>query len=131
MTRVAPVVALALVTVLGGCGQPHAADVRSVAAAFYAAHAARDGAAACAVLAPETRRELEESAGTACAEAVLGELVPGVTAPTDVRVFGTQAEVVWDGETTFLARFRTGWRVMAAVCEPRPGEPYDCAITGG
>ena len=124
----------ALVLVLGattGCGPVHTDDVRRTAAAFYTAHAERDGAAACDALAPRTRSELESSAGAPCRRAVLAEDVPAVDVPTDLRVFGTQAQVTWRGETTFLARFQGGWKVMAAACTKQPDHPYDCKVSGG
>lgn len=124
--------ALALLTgVVTGCGQVHDAAVRRTAAAFYTAHAAGDGTAACDVLAPKTKSELASSAGAPCRRAVLAEDVPPVDEPTDLRVFGTQAQVTWRGETTFLARFQGGWRVMAAACTKQPDHPYDCRISGG
>ena len=124
--------ALALLTgVVTGCGQVHDDAVRRTATAFYAAHAAGEGTAACDALAPRTRSELEKSAGKPCPTAVLEEDVPAVSDPTDVRVFGTQAEVTWDGETTFLARFRGGWKVMAAACMKQESRPYDCRVSGG
>lgn len=124
--------AVALLTgVVTGCGQVHDDAVRRTATAFYAAHAAGDGAAACDALAPRTRNELEKSAGKPCPEAVLEEHVPAVSDPVDVRVFGTQAEVTWSGETTFLARFQGGWKVMAAACTKQDSRPYDCTVSGG
>ena len=96
-----------------------------------AATEARDAATACDTLAPRTRSELAQSAGATCRRALLEEDVPRVGEPLDVRVFGSQAEVVWDGETTFLARFRGGWKVMAAACTAREHRPYDCRISGG
>lgn len=126
----AAVAALAALA-LTGCGSTQAEAVRATARAFYAAHAAGDGARACDRLAPRTRSELAQAAGRPCATAVLEEDVPPVDEPLDVIVFGTQAEVSWDGETTFLSRFRGGWKVMAAACEPRPRQPYDCSISGG
>jgi hypothetical protein len=132
MRSVALLSAGALVALgLTGCAQPHDEDVDRVASAFYAAHSAGDGAAACVQLAPRTASELEQSAGEPCEKAVLEEKLPDVSEATDIRVFGTQAEVTWDGETTFLARFQDGWKVMGAECEPRPGRPYDCQISGG
>ena len=132
MRRTAGVL-LAAPVVLGvaGCGQPHEEDVGGVAQTFYAAHSARDGATACGQLAPGTREELEQSTGRTCAEAVVEEDVPRVAAPTDIRVFGTQAEVTVEGETTFLAPFQDGWKVMAAACTPQLDAPYDCTIAGG
>jgi hypothetical protein len=116
---------------LVGCGQPHRDDVVGVASTFYAAYTAQDGATACRHLAPKTSSELEKSAGKPCEEAVLEENLPEVGAPTEVHVFSTQAEVKWNGETTFLARFPGGWKVMAAACKPQPGQPYDCSVSGG
>jgi len=132
MTRVrlSFLVAVALLAV-SGCGQVYEQDVRAVARAFHDAYRSGDGAAACAELAPKTREELVQSAGTRCAQAVLEEDVPPVETPRRVRVFGTQAMVDFGEETTFLARFQSGWKVMAAGCTPVPGEPYDCAISGG
>lgn len=132
-TRVAgPGIAL-LVLLAGttGCAAVHDDAVRRTAVEFYAAHAAGDGSTACDRLAPRTKSELEGAAGTPCARAVLAEDVPAVDVPADVRVFGTQAEVVWRDETTFLARFRGGWKVTAAACTPREQHPYDCRLSGG
>jgi hypothetical protein len=72
-----------------------------------------------------------QSAGKPCEQAVLEEDVAPADAPRRVSVFGTQAMVDYGGETTFLARFQRGWKVMAAGCTPVPQEPYDCAISGG
>lgn len=132
-TRVAGLgVALALVAgATAGCGPVHEDAVRRTASDFYAAYAADDGTTACDALAPRTKSELEQSTGKPCAEALLAEDLPQVDEPLDIRVFGTQAEVVWRGETTFLARFRGGWKVMAAACSPRENHPYDCQVAGG
>jgi hypothetical protein len=116
---------------LTGCAGVQDDEVRRVATTFYEAHAADDPATACDTLAPRTRSALEQSAGRPCDEALAEEDVPALTDPTEVRVFGTQAEVTWRGETTFLARFQGGWKVSAAACTPRPDLPYDCAISGG
>lgn len=116
---------------LVACAPAPDEGARAVAARFYAAYAGNDGAAACAQLAPRTRSDLEQSAGKPCEKAVLEEDVPDVDEPTKVQVFGTQAEISWAGETTFLARFEGGWKVMAAACTPQPAKPYDCTISGG
>jgi hypothetical protein len=130
-TWIAAGAALVLLPALSGCGSmPHADVVMAAAGAFHRAVADRDGAAACAELAPQTRSELEQSAGKPCAVAVLEEEVPP-EAPSDPEVFGTQAMVRVGSGATFLSRFPDGWKVMAAACEPRPGAPYDCSITGG
>ena len=131
MRGAAHVLAALLVLGVAGCGQPHDDDVRGVAQTFYEAHSAGDGATACRQLAPDTRSELEQSSGKSCDAAVVEEDVPEVAALTDIRVFGTQAEVTWKGETTFLTRFQDGWKVMAAACTPRHAAPYECTLSGG
>lgn len=127
----AVVVGLVAAVVLSGCAPAQDDPVRAVATRFYTAYANDEPGVACDQLAPRTKSELEQSAGKPCAEALPAEDVPEVDAPIDVRVFGAAAEVRWPGETTFLARFQGGWKVMAAACTPRPHQPYDCAISGG
>jgi hypothetical protein len=116
---------------LTSCSSVQDDEVRSVAAKFYAAHADGDGDLACEELAPKTKSELEKSTGKPCAQALLDQTVPSVTQPTKVHVFSTQAEIRWGRETTFLARFPGGWKVMAADCTPQPNKPYECAVSGG
>jgi hypothetical protein len=113
--------------VLAGCSSSQDDAVRGAADGFYAALNAQDGASACGVLAPATTSELEQSSGRPCAEAVLEEDVPTVGNPRRIEVFGTMAEVRFDGETTFLTRFEDGWRVIAAGCTPARSR-YDCSI---
>ncbi|MCA2216506.1 hypothetical protein [Jidongwangia harbinensis] len=90
-----------------------------------------DGAGACAVLAPETRAELIDSAGRPCAEAILDENLPGPGPIEATAVYGQWAQVRLAGDTLFLAVFPEGWRVVAAGCTPRPDRPYDCVLQGG
>jgi len=113
------------------CGTGHEEEVEATAADFYAALADRDGAAACALLAPATRSELEQSSGKPCPRAVLEEKVPKAGDPDTVQVFGTEGQVTFDRETTFLGDFPQGWRVVAAGCTPREPRPYDCVLSGG
>ncbi|MGN6577027.1 MAG: hypothetical protein ACTHKG_15230 [Nocardioides sp.] len=125
-------VAVVLLLALGGCG----GDVRrqqaeSVSAAFHRSYEEQDATAACAVLAPPAKSAVEESVGKPCDAALLSEELPSVGKPDRVEVFGTEAQVRYDGETTFLARYRGGWKVVAAGCSYRPHEPYDCTISGG
>jgi len=119
------------VFVVAGCAQPHDDDVEAGAHRFYDAYTAKEGGTTCDQLAPETRTELEQSSGKPCNEAVIEEDVPTVSNLIDVQVYGTQAEVKWNGDTTFLARFPDGWKVMAAACTPQRSGPYDCTISGG
>ena len=120
-----------LAATLVSCSSTQEHEVRSTAARFYAAYTDGDGDVGCNQLAPKTKAELEKSAKKPCSKALLEEEIPKVSEPTVAHVFGTQAELRWNGETTFLARFEGGWKVVAAACTPRPERPYDCSISGG
>lgn len=101
------------------------------ARAFEDAVGAERGAAACELLAPETKSELEQSAGAACAEAILDEDLPEPDAFESAAAFGTMAIVRFAADTLFVSEFDGRWRVLAAGCEPVPHTAYDCAIQGG
>lgn len=90
-----------------------------------------DGVRACAALAPETRQEVEESAKTPCAEALLEEQLSLSGAVREVQVYGRQAQVVLAADTLFLSAFSSGWKITAAGCVPRPHRPYQCQVKGG
>lgn len=129
----ATVSVLLAVGALGGCATvaERRDDVRDTAAVFEKALTAGAYDRVCTVLAPATVDELEQSAGGPCAKAVSEEsLKPG----GDVRrtdVYGNQARAVLASDTLFLSHFTSGWKVVAAGCEPRPQEPYQCRIKGG
>ncbi|MER6590291.1 hypothetical protein ABT214_00175 [Micromonospora purpureochromogenes] len=124
--------ALAVVAV-AGCGS--VTDRGDAAAAVTVrmvdAVTAKDGVAACALLAPDTAAELEQTADKPCAEAILEAHLPGPGAVSDSRVYGQWAQVRLNGDTVFLAVFPGGWRVVAAGCTARGDEPYDCVLQGG
>ena len=117
---------------LTGCGSvdERGDAAASIAVRMLSAVDGGDGAAACAVLAPDTASELEESAGKPCAEAVLDEDLPAPGAVTGSAVYGQWAQVKLTGDTVFLGAFPGGWRVVAAGCTPREERPYDCAVQG-
>jgi hypothetical protein len=125
--------ALAVLTVsVTGCGS---VDGRADAAADAAtrlltAIAGHDGAAACALLAPDTASELAESQGSSCAEAILQQDLPAPGAVTAATVYGQWAQVRLSGDTMFLAVFSDGWRIIAAGCTPKNDRPYDCTLKG-
>jgi ketosteroid isomerase-like protein len=100
------------------------------ARALFAAVAAGDGEAACATLAPDTVAELEESSGTACAQAITEEDLPEPGTVETVDVYGQWARVVTSNDTVFLGAFGDGWRVVAAGCRSRGERPYDCRLQG-
>ncbi|THJ03069.1 hypothetical protein E7Z54_09885 [Nocardioides sp.] len=117
---------------MAACGGDRDGTAEDVATSFYAAIAGADGAAACHLLAPATRDELQQTTGKTCAEAILEEEVPEVTQPIDVQVYGTAGQVRFGTDTAFLAKFRDGWRVSAVGCTPSAGDrPYDCTVAGG
>ena len=69
------VVAVLSVLGLGGCASSEGDRARTAADDFVTAVHDGDGGAACAVLAPATVEELEQSSGSACADAVLEDAV--------------------------------------------------------
>jgi hypothetical protein len=126
------VVPLALVA-LTGCaaagGRGEAAG--AVATRLLTAVQNKDGATACAVLAPDTASEVAQSGGKSCPEAILDEDLPQPGAVTATAVYGQWAQVRIGDDTVFLAVFPGGWRVVAAGCQPRGERPYDCEVQGG
>lgn len=116
---------------LSGCGSGQDQAVRERAQFFEDAIVAKDWAGACDLLAPETRSELEAAAGKPCTGALPEEGLPAPGSLDRVDVFGTMAEVRYQGETLFLSRFADGWRLLAAGCTPQHPKPYDCAVHGG
>ncbi|MCM3659791.1 hypothetical protein M3148_02095 [Georgenia satyanarayanai] len=102
----------------------------TTAGQFYQELTRGDGDAACHMLAPKTREEVEESADAACATAILTLEIPRVEAAKDTDVFGDQAQVTLDADTAFLARFPDGWKIVAAGCTPDGDLPYQCEMQG-
>jgi hypothetical protein len=124
-------VLLCLVPCLASCAGTQDAGVSATAERFYASVDEGDGEGACALLAPRTRDELEQSAGKPCPQAVVEEDLEVPSAVEDVQAFGTAAQVRWTDETMFLTRFGDAWRVVAAGCAPVPGDRYDCTVEAG
>ncbi|MFE7183447.1 hypothetical protein [Streptomyces erythrochromogenes] len=126
----AGVIALLLLT---GCGASAARvkGARDAVRVFERALASRDYAAACDVLAPETRAQLEQDEKQACAPALEGQGLPVSIAVRRPEVYGRQAVVRAEGETLFLSQFTGGWRIVAAGCNSQGDEPYRCVVKGG
>ena len=113
-----------------GCGSAQNDAVEGAAACFEAAVTAQDSTAACGLLAPATRSEVESSARKTCVDAWADEGVPPGGEVTRVRTYGSMAIVELQADTLFLGRFDGDWRVVAAHCAKRVQEPYECQVKG-
>lgn len=122
--------AVATLVLTTGCGSQQPAATL-VATKFVRALGNSQPAAACKYLAPQTKSDLVSSAGKSCPAALKEEDLPTAGSVKVSKTFGTMAQVRFAADTLFLARFNSGWKVMAAGCSPRPGRPYDCQVQGG
>ena len=128
MTRCSTAIALALLCLAAtGCGRgADREDATTVAERFFAAVGSGDGAAACRLLAPDTRRALEDEEQKPCRDAIGGVQIDEARRPTAVELYLTSAQADDDnGEHAFLSRTIDGWRVSAAGCTAGEGPPED------
>ncbi|MEU9082734.1 hypothetical protein [Streptomyces sp. NPDC048357] len=119
---------------LSGCGASAARvdGARAVGERFERALASGDHGAACRLLAPETRGQLEQDQKKTCGEAMGEEDLPHAGAVRTTEVFGRQAMLRLVGDTLFLSQFSGGWKVVAAGCTPQgEQQPYQCVLKGG
>jgi hypothetical protein len=121
---------LVLGLVLTGCGDSGDSAVEAVAGDLLEATSTGDGQAACEVLSPHTRDELEQSSGKPCERAILEEDIGRGGTVREAQVFEIMAQVRFDDEIVFLSRFDSGWLVVATACTRRPEGPYDCSVSG-
>ncbi|MGD9989548.1 hypothetical protein [Pseudonocardia sp.] len=88
-----------------------------------------DGTAACALLTDHARSAIE-SFDRRCETTILALPAPAGP-PSGVEVWGQSAQVRFDGDVVFLARFDDGWKIRAAGCTPGEGDsPYSCELEG-
>lgn len=127
--------AVVLVAAAAGCAGPGDADAQDVVDRFYAAVAAGDGDAACALLLVASAEELAEEEQEPCPEALLDPAGPGAVlgeraaaASVETVRAGSQAQVLTASDTVFLARSGDTWVVSAVGCDPRGERPYDCEV---
>lgn len=126
----------ALVAAAAGCAGPGDGDAREVVDRFYAAVAAGDGDAACALLLAGAAADLAEEEQEPCPDALLDPAGPGgvlgerAAAATveSVHRAGSQAQVLTASDTVFLARSGDTWVVTAVGCDPHGERPYDCEV---
>jgi hypothetical protein len=130
-TTTTAVATAVLVLALTGCsaGGGTRVDATATADRFLRDVEHGDGRAACALLVPDARQDVEDRTGSPCADGLTTLDLP---APQDgrTRVYGRAAIVEADGHTVFLARSGDTWRVRAAGCTPVPGAPYECTVDG-
>lgn len=123
-----PVLAVAALMLLAGCGSDVAAQGAAEAArAFVRAEPSR----ACQLLAPGTAEATAKQADGDCGRALAKLDLPEASEVRQVDVAGESAQVRLDGQVVFLARFPDGWRVTAAGCvrdDPDPAVPYECEV---
>jgi hypothetical protein len=92
---------------------------------------ASDWTRACSLLAPQAKAELEKPAGKGCPAALADQRPPEPRPLDSSSAFGTMTQLRFADDTMFVARFESGWKVMALQCAPVPGHPCDCALKGG
>jgi hypothetical protein len=121
----------AVVLALTGCsaGGSIRVDATATADRFLRDVEHGDGRAACGLLVPAARQDVEDRTGRSCADGLTTLDLP---APEDgrTRVYGRAAIVEADGHAVFLARSGDSWRVRAAGCSPMPDAPYECTVDG-
>ncbi|WP_234382383.1 hypothetical protein [Streptomyces sp. XY332] len=131
---VAVAAAVALAGLLCGCGASPARleGARQAGQAFEESLTAADYSRACALPAPQTRRQLEQDEGKPCGPALRGQELPSAGEVRGTQVYGRQAMLRLQGDTLFLSQFDDGWKVVAADCTPqRQDDPYRCSLKGG
>jgi hypothetical protein len=108
---------------LTGCASASQADVVKAAAVFE--NPSADAQTRCALLAPATLSTVQQS--SPCSEAI-GHLPLQGGPVRSVQVWGGGAQVKLGGDTVFLTQTDGGWKVTAALCQPRGEAPYDCQV---
>jgi hypothetical protein len=117
----------ALAALMTGCASAAEPDVSQVASAFE--DPSGDPQARCDLLAPATLATFESDASAPCEDALTDVPLPGGRI-SSVEIWGGDAQVRLGGDTLFLTRTDTGWKVTAAGCESRGEAPYDCEVDG-
>jgi hypothetical protein len=114
-----------LAGVLSGCSSASRPEVEKVAAVFESPTV--DPQSRCELLAPATREAFEQS--TPCTDAI-GQLPFQGGDVRAVSIWGGVAQAKVGADTVFLTETDAGWKVTAALCQPRGEAPYDCQVDG-
>jgi len=123
------VTALPVGLLVSGCTPAGEAAARIAGDRFQTALRGDDLTGACQLFSEEARGNLESASGQPCSAALADWHLPTGTA-SSIEVWGDNAQVRLETGVLFLAKFRAGWKVTAAGCEPRPDMPYDGAVEG-
>ncbi|GAA4267772.1 hypothetical protein [Frondihabitans peucedani] len=118
---------------LSACGSATAGASTSpsaVAARFEHAVSTRDYGAACRLLTPPTKADVEKQSGRSCASSLPSLGLPEQGPSESTRVYGRAALVTATGASVFLARSGDTWAVRAAGCTPKAEGPFECALGG-
>src|SRR5687767_2808786 len=107
----------ALALVVSGCSSSEQPAVERVATQFE--DSSGDPQARCDLLISRTLEQLEQQVQKSCAEGI-GDVPLEGGEVESVQVWGGNAQVKLSGDTVFLTNSRSGWRIAAAVCTPRP-----------
>jgi hypothetical protein len=116
--------ALVLALAVAGCATADDRDqARGVVQRFYHALEEGRGRDACTDLSAATVSQLEGQSGRRCARVVTRLDLEGGEV-TRTEVFVTNAKVdLSSGESAFLGREPTGWKLSAIGCRPEQGKP--------
>lgn len=117
-------VLVAAALLVNGCGSAQREAATATAAEFLTTVEDDDVAAACGLLAPDTRQSLEAAEDAPCEEA-FPDLGPAGDVG-EVEVWGDRALA----GTLFLVEVDAGWRISAAGCEPSVEDTYECTMAG-
>jgi len=115
----------ALVLLMSGCSSAERPEVEQVATQFE--DSSGDAQHRCELLLPDALKQLEGQLKKPCAEGI-GDVPLQGGDVVDVQVWGGDALVRLSGDTVFLSKAATGWRVAAALCTPQAEGPYDCEV---
>ena len=126
-------VLLFLLTLTAGCGTSDDREqARDVTERFFDAVRRDRPEEACAQLSAAIVKELESQTEQSC-RGVITRLEYDGGAVVAVHVYITNAKVdLRNGESVFLNREPTGWKLTAIGCKPEDGKPrdrpFDCEV---
>jgi hypothetical protein len=122
--RVIP--ALVVCLAVAGCGTADdRTQARAVTERFVTAFEQHRGQEACEQLSDATAEELETQEQKPCEEAITEvEFTGGTVAKTEVYVTNAKVDLT-SGESLFLNREASGWKLSAVGCRATEGAPTD------